>query len=465
MRLDVTNEADWKAVVDATVQKYGKLDILVNNAGISGSAVSDMLDTDAWDRLMAVNSRGVFLGTKYAVLAMKQAGGGSIVNLSSISGNTGQTMTHMGYNASKGAVRTLTKSTAVQFGRDGIRANSVHPGLMPPMRTSGATADPDGAGEDAARRAAAPRRRGGRGGERHPVPGVRRGVLHHRRRTLCRWRLSRHVAREDRAMTLSRQQLQQFDREGYLFLPDLFSAEEIAVLRGEAEAIFRTDRKEIWREKSGSPRTAFAAHTYNEAFRLLGAHPRLIRPVEQVFGEQLYMHQFKINAKSAFDGEVWQWHQDYGTWARDDGMPEPRAMNISVFVDEVLPINGPLMLVPRSHKEGVLKAGHDLSTTSYPLWTLDNATVERLVRQGGIVTPTGKPGAVLMFHGNLVHGSAGNITPYPRKIVYLTLNAVSNYIRTPTRPDWIAHRDFRPIEPVADEALARYALACRVAAE
>jgi NAD(P)-dependent dehydrogenase (short-subunit alcohol dehydrogenase family) len=142
MVLDVTNEADWKRVVDDTVAQYGRLDILVNNAGISGSAVSDLLDTEAWDRLLAVNGRGVFLGTKYAVLAMKQSGGGSIVNLSSISGNTGQTMTHMGYNASKGAVRTLTKSTAVQFGRDGIRANSVHPGLMPPMRTSGATADP-----------------------------------------------------------------------------------------------------------------------------------------------------------------------------------------------------------------------------------------------------------------------------------------------------------------------------------
>ena len=194
-------------------------------------------------------------------------------------------------------------------------------------------------------------------------------------------------------------------------------------------------------------------------FDCWAAHPRLIRRVEQVFGESLYMHQFKINAKSAFDGEVWQWHQDYGTWARDDGMPEPRAMNIAVFVDEVLPINGPLMLVPRSHKEGVLQAGHDVSTTSYPLWTLDNATVERLVRQGGIVTPTGKPGAVLMFHGNLVHGSAGNITPYPRKIVYLTLNAVSNHIRTPTRPDWIAHRDFRPIEPVRGRCTAARGIA------
>ena len=143
MKLDVTNEADWQRVVDDTVARYGKLDILVNNAGISGSAVADLLDTAAWDRLLAVNGRGVFLGTKHAVLAMKKSGGGSIVNLSSISGNAGQTTTHMGYNASKGAVRTLTKSTAVQFGADGIRANSVHPGLMPPMRTSGATADPE----------------------------------------------------------------------------------------------------------------------------------------------------------------------------------------------------------------------------------------------------------------------------------------------------------------------------------
>jgi ectoine hydroxylase len=266
-------------------------------------------------------------------------------------------------------------------------------------------------------------------------------------------------------MKLNDQQVRQFETEGWLFLPEAFSPEEVALLRHEAEEIYRENRPEIWREKSGAPRTAFAAHTYNEAFRLLGAHPRLIEPVEQVFGDRLYMHQFKINAKSAFDGEVWQWHQDYGTWQRDDGMPEPRAMNIAVFLDEVMPINGPLMLVPRSHTHGTLAAGHDTSTTSYPLWTLDNDTVTRLVDEGGIVTPIGKPGGVLMFHGNLVHGSAGNITPYPRKIVYLTLNAVSNYIRKPTRPEWIAHRDFTPIEPVADDALLRYARSFKQAAE
>ncbi|HUA56375.1 MAG TPA: phytanoyl-CoA dioxygenase family protein [Candidatus Sulfotelmatobacter sp.] len=266
-------------------------------------------------------------------------------------------------------------------------------------------------------------------------------------------------------MKLSPAQLKEFDEQGYLFLPNCFSAEEIAVLRTEADRIYGSKREEVWREKSGAPRTAFAAHTYNEAYRILGAHPRLIEPVEQLFGEPLYMHQFKINAKAPFDGELWQWHQDYGTWARDDGMPEPRAMNISVFIDEVMPINGPLMFIPKSHKHGTLAAGHDVTTTSYPLWTLDHDTVKRLADEGGIVAPTGGPGTVLMFHGNLVHGSTANITPYGRIIVYLTLCAVSNHIRKPTRPEWIAHRDFTPIEPVADDALLTFARAYRAAAE
>lgn len=258
-------------------------------------------------------------------------------------------------------------------------------------------------------------------------------------------------------MKLTDQQTKQFADEGWVFLPECFSTDEVAVLKAEAENIYDEDRPEVWRETSGAPRTAFAAHTYNDAFAILGRHPRLIEPLEQVFGEKVYMHQYKINAKAKFTGDVWQWHQDYGTWARDDGMPEPRAMNIAVFLDEVFPFNGPLMLIPQSHKHGVLKAGHDTSTTSYPLWTLDNDSVENLVDQGGLIAPTGQPGGVLMFHGNLVHGSAGNITPFPRKIVYLTLNAVSNYIRKPTREEWIAHQDFTPIESCPDDSLSQYA--------
>ena len=142
VKLDVTSEADWREAIAATVRSFGKLDILVNNAGISGTFDPDMLSTAAWDALMAVNAKGVFLGMKYAIPALTQAGGGAIVNISSISGFVGQDKVHMAYNASKGAVRIMTKTAAVQYASDGIRVNSVHPGFMPPMRTSKASADP-----------------------------------------------------------------------------------------------------------------------------------------------------------------------------------------------------------------------------------------------------------------------------------------------------------------------------------
>jgi NAD(P)-dependent dehydrogenase (short-subunit alcohol dehydrogenase family) len=141
-KLDVTSEANWAAVVAATVAAFGKLDVLVNNAGISGSAEQDFYSTEAWHRIMGINATGVFFGIKHAVPAMRAAGGGSIVNLSSIAGIIGSGHVHMAYNASKAAVRLMTKSVAVQHAKDGIRANSVHPGIMPAMRTSGRTADP-----------------------------------------------------------------------------------------------------------------------------------------------------------------------------------------------------------------------------------------------------------------------------------------------------------------------------------
>jgi ectoine hydroxylase len=255
-------------------------------------------------------------------------------------------------------------------------------------------------------------------------------------------------------MDLTVAQVDQFHRDGYLFLPEVFTAAEAAVLRAEADAIYALDREEVWRESSGAPRTAFAAHTYSEPFRRLGRHPRLVRPVEQLLGGQVYMHQYKVNAKAAFDGEVWQWHQDYGTWQRDDDMPEPLAMNVAVFLDEVSAANGPLLFLPGSHREGVYEAGHDLATTSYPLWTLDRATVTELAERGGIVAPVGPPGSMLLFHGNLVHASPPNISPFGRVIVYLSLCRVDNHIRRFQRAEWIAHRDFRPIEVLADDCLS-----------
>jgi NAD(P)-dependent dehydrogenase (short-subunit alcohol dehydrogenase family) len=142
-KLDVTSEAEWQAIVAKAVEIYGGLHILVNNAGISGSAVTDFDETKAWDELMRINATGPFFGTKYAAPEIIKSGGGAIVNISSISGMVGQDFTHPGYNASKGALRTMTKHSAVRFAKQGIRVNSIHPGYMPAMRTSGRTADPE----------------------------------------------------------------------------------------------------------------------------------------------------------------------------------------------------------------------------------------------------------------------------------------------------------------------------------
>jgi ectoine hydroxylase len=257
-------------------------------------------------------------------------------------------------------------------------------------------------------------------------------------------------------MKLTQTQIETFDRDGYLFFPSLFRPEEIKVLLDEVPALYAQRRPENVREKTGDVvRTNFAAHMYSAPFARLARHPRMVEPVQQLFGEELYMHQFKINGKQAFDGDVWQWHQDYGTWKNDDQMPEARAMNVAIFLDEVNEFNGPLMFIPGSHKLGVLDAAHDTSTTSYPLWVISKETIRKLVERGGIVAPKGPAGSMLLFHGCLVHASTSNLSPWNRVSVYLSLCAVSNHIRRFKRPDYIAHRDFTPIQCLPDDCLLK----------
>jgi ectoine hydroxylase len=255
---------------------------------------------------------------------------------------------------------------------------------------------------------------------------------------------------------LSPEQLERLERDGFLFLPSLFRPEEVQVLLDEVPRLYAQQRPENVRERgSEAVRTNFAAHLYSLPFAKLARHPRMIEPVVQIFGEGVYMHQFKINGKMAFDGDVWQWHQDYGTWKNDDWMPEPRAMNVAIFLDDVNEFNGPLMFIPGSHKHGVLAAEHDTSTTSYPLWTIDNATIAKLVERGGIVAPKGPAGSMILFHSCLVHASTSNLSPWNRVGVYLSLCAVSNHIRRFKRPEYIAHRNFAPLVCMPDDCLTR----------
>jgi len=143
VHLDVTDEGSWERAVAETILRFGKLDILVNNAGITGG-IGHLEDTtvEAWDRVMDINSKGVFLGTKAAIPERRKAGGGSIINISSVYGLVGSGGS-TAYHASKGAVRLLTKSTAIQYAGDGIRANSVHPGIIETAMTEAALADPE----------------------------------------------------------------------------------------------------------------------------------------------------------------------------------------------------------------------------------------------------------------------------------------------------------------------------------
>ena len=260
-------------------------------------------------------------------------------------------------------------------------------------------------------------------------------------------------------MKLTPEQRTQFDRDGYLFFPSLFTTEETQVLVDAVPALYERREDYNVREKGkDAVRTNFAAHMYSEPFAKLARHPRMIEPVQDLLEDELYMHQFKINGKMAFEGDVWQWHQDYGTWLNDDMMPTERAMNIAIFLDDVNEHNGPLMFIPGSHKKGVVDAKHDLTTTSYPLWTVDNDLIRQLVQRGGgknggIVSPKGPAGSMILFHSCLVHASGSNLSPFNRVAVYLSLCAVSNHIRRHKRPEYIAHRDFTPITCLPDDCL------------
>ncbi len=143
VHLDVTDEGSWQSAVAETVSRFGKLDILVNNAGVSGGrGILEDTTVESWDRVMDINAKGVFLGTKAAIPQMRRAGGGSIINISSVYGLVGSAGSSA-YHASKGAVRLLTKSTAIQYASEGIRANSVHPGIIETAMTEATLADPE----------------------------------------------------------------------------------------------------------------------------------------------------------------------------------------------------------------------------------------------------------------------------------------------------------------------------------
>ncbi|MEZ5298836.1 MAG: phytanoyl-CoA dioxygenase family protein [Ilumatobacteraceae bacterium] len=177
------------------------------------------------------------------------------------------------------------------------------------------------------------------------------------------------------------------------------------------------------------------------------AHLLLLAPALQVLGDvPVYAQQVKVNAKAALTGEQWQWHYDFATHHHEDGVPEPLALNVHLFLDDVTEFNGPLMFVRGSHRDGPAPTSLDTETTSFDLWTVDADVVGPLAERGGLISPKGPAGTVLLFGDAVVHASPPNMSPWPRRIFSLIVNPVSNRQTTERRADHFHHRDATPLD-------------------
>ena len=247
-------------------------------------------------------------------------------------------------------------------------------------------------------------------------------------------------------MQLTAEQLETFRHDGFLVIEGAFGRDETERLRARLPVLFSEDTPANIREKSsGEVRTAMGLHERDALFAGLVRDPRLVGPAEQLSGEAVYVQQVKVNVKSAFSGDVWQWHYDFATHHSEDGVPEPLALNLHVFLDDVSEFNGPLYFIPGSHRQGPAPASLDTETTSYPLWVVAPERVADLVARGGIVSATGPAGTALVFGDSLVHASPNNMSPWDRPIFSVIYNPVSNALTRHRRPDYIHHRDTRPV--------------------
>ena len=259
-------------------------------------------------------------------------------------------------------------------------------------------------------------------------------------------------------MKLNEAQIAEFEERGYLFFPGLLDDSEVADLQLAIPGILNRRGPEVILEKEDATavRLAFGAHMYSEPFRCLSLLPRLLSPVRQLLQDDVYLHQSRLNPKPGFGlGTSWDWHQDYPPWHAIDGMPEPRCIMTTVFIDDCTVATSPLLVVPGSQRHGLLdsKLHQDAKGRGYALHHIGHATLERLADENGIKALIGPAGSVAFVNCNVVHGSANNVSPWRRAILYLIYNAVGNACPGTERPWFQNNRDFSPLQPLDDVCL------------
>lgn len=270
---------------------------------------------------------------------------------------------------------------------------------------------------------------------------------------------------------LTRDETEGFASDGFIVLRDLFDNEEVAALCDEATRL-RTapdgtleSATLIAEPRSGAIRSVFRVHRQSPLFGRLAADARLAQVARFLLGDDVYIHQSRMNYKPGFQGKEFYWHSDFETWHVEDGMPRMRALSMSVLLTENTPHNGPLMLIPASHQHYIACVGetpeehYKQSLKQQEYGVPDNESLTFLAERGGIVAPTGPAGTVVVFDCNMMHGSASNITPFPRSNAFVVFNAVSNALEQPygpasPRPEFIAARDaVSPLTPLSGPLL------------
>ena len=270
-------------------------------------------------------------------------------------------------------------------------------------------------------------------------------------------------------LQLTPEDLWRYRQQGYLVFERLFSPAELDVIRAELPQIFSEDSPRRVLEKNGAVRTVFASHLTNEVFSRFTRLARLVEPARQLLDDDVYVHQFKINAKVALEGDQWEWHQDYLYWLKEDAMPRPNVLTAVLFVEETNEFNGPMLIVPGSHQDGVVNIDiHEKYQDDKKQWAatltadlkykIDKDILRRLLEKRSIRAITVPAGSVMFFHGNLFHASSNNLSPWDRISVFVSYNSMANTLREKEnpRPEFIAARDFRLIESVDDDALLEW---------
>jgi len=257
-----------------------------------------------------------------------------------------------------------------------------------------------------------------------------------------------------------------YRRDGYLLLPGHLPAPALADLRSAVPGILATDSPRRIYERDGTTvRSVYGPHQSNTIVAGICRMRQLAGAAVDLIGDTVYIHQSKINVKAAFSGDQWEWHQDYIYWLRDDGIREPNLVNVAVFLDEVTEFNGPLTVIPGSHLHNVLavseKPGMPEGYENAPQWistlTSDERygvrrdIIERLARSNGLTSSKGPAGSVLLFHPNILHASAPNISPFGRTVLIVVYNSVSNPATNTAspRPEFLAARDTTPVAVIA----------------